>query len=63
MLLLQPMAITIIIIMTITLLSNVAVSRSQWPARYSLSNTGIVGSNPTRDMHVCVHLFYVSAAV
>jgi hypothetical protein len=25
----------------------------------ALSNTGIVGSNPTRGMDICVRLFYV----
>jgi hypothetical protein len=41
--------------------------RSQWPRglRHELSsparNTGIMGSNPTRGMDVCVRLFFVCA--
>jgi hypothetical protein len=41
------------------------VSRSQWPRclrhepLFAPSNTGIVGSNPTQGMDVCVRLFFV----
>jgi hypothetical protein len=35
------------------------VARSKAWTFFALSNTGIVGSNPTRDMDVCVHLFCV----
>jgi hypothetical protein len=45
-------------------------SRSQWPAAWSKewtvfdrSNTGIVGSNSTRDMDACVRLFCVCVAL
>jgi hypothetical protein len=42
----------------------VVYSQSQWPLSLghelsSLAFTGIVGSNPTQDMEVCVRLFYV----
>jgi hypothetical protein len=38
---------------------TVAAAQSKAWTVFTLSNAGIVGSNPTRCMDVCVRLFYV----
>jgi hypothetical protein len=37
---------------------TVAARSKAWTV-FVRSNTGVIGSNPTRGMHVCVRLFYV----
>jgi hypothetical protein len=38
--------------------TTVAARYKAWTI-FARSNTGVVGSNPTQDMDVCVHLFCV----
>jgi hypothetical protein len=44
------------------LLIIVAAQSKAWTV-FALSNTGILGSNLTRDMDVCVRLYYVCAVL
>jgi hypothetical protein len=44
-------------------MSIIVAARSKTWTVFVRSNTGIVGSNPTRVMHVCVRLFCVCSAL